>query len=646
MNLSDTGIKDVRWWEDDNATKRALIVCDVAARIWRDQAPAREGMLRAARMYGSLPMMGLSPKLYRQRTMMRGRRLALNLIKAVINTYTAMVTKDVPKISFVTSGGDDALQRRAKRLEKFVDGTFYDQRFQTSCAYQLVRDSALFDFGVVKFFCDESDPDHPRVGLERNLPWEWLYDDQESADGSPPNGYHVKFGDRRAFAADVRRGKYGKPNPRLAAAIEMSGTSGFDDMAEAFDAVNLVEWCTIIEAWHLPPDKNTPGRHVIAVVGVDECVVDEEYTWNRFPCELLYRERPIQGVHGESLADELAPIQIEISRLLLQIQRAQMYAVGHWLVEENSRVNTNAIDDVTASIIRYAGTRPEYEAVSPVAPDVYAHLDRLWNRGFEVVGVSQMNSAGQKPAGLNSGKAMLVYADVTSNRFKPCYAEYQDFFMRVAQQILHWAANIAERHPNFSVKAPGKMMADVRWADANLREEEYVMDMFPTNKLADEPAARLSQVQDMMNAGMITPEDGRRLLDMPDIEAINSYESASYDNTMEAARRIIEEGKYFGPVGQMDLADAVKRMQQVFLKARFDGVKPDRLDMLDRWIQEAKEQLDELQPPPPPPQPGPPGPPGPGAPPPPGGPAPMQTAIQANLRRIQAHRAAEAMVGA
>lgn len=641
---------DVTWWLDDNESDRARIICDVAARVWRDQQPSREAMLRSARMYGNLPMMGLTPKLYRQRTMGRGRRLSLNIVKAVVNTYTAMVTKDQPKVSFVTSGGDDELQRKAKKLEKFVDGTAYDQSLKSK-SYQLVRDSALFPFGVVKFFKDYSSK-KPRVGMERTLPWEWLFDDQEAADGNPPNGYHVKFCDRRAFADKVRRGAFGeKPNPKLAAEIEAGTTQGFDDLGESFEQVNLVEWCAVVEAWHLPPDASTPGRHTIAVVGVDEPVIDEEYTWPRFPCEILYRERPLQGVHGESLAEEVAPIQVEISRLLMLIQRAQMYVVGHWVVEENSRINTNAIDDVTASIIRYAGTPPRYEAPNTVANDVYSHLDRLWNRAFEIIGVSQMLSSGEKPAGLNSGKAIQTYADVTSTRFKPNYAEYQDWYMRVGQQILHWAAEIAKDHPDFEVRAPGRMMEAVKWADVHLREEEYVLQMYPTNKLADDPAARLSQVQEMLNAGMLDPDDGRRLLDMPDIEAANSYKQASYDNVMEAARRIIEEGEYFGPVYQMNLAPAIARMQEVYLKARFDRVSPERLDLLDRWIVEAKEQLKEIKAEeaamnPPAMPPGPPmGPPmgDPGMAPPPGPTLPEQ--VQANVQSMQAQQAASQMVG-
>lgn len=620
----ESGNNDTTWWTEDNESRRAEIVCDVASRLWRDQASTREGMLRAARMYGSLPMMGLSPRLYRQRTMSRGRRLAFNVVKSVVNTYVAMVTKDKPKVSFITSGGDDAMQRRAKRLEKFVDGTCYDQALHIQ-AYQCVRDSALFTFGITKFFKDKIDPDKPRVGIERTLPWEWLFDDQESANGKPPNAYHIKFMDRRAVAVD---------NPDLAGEIMLAGGGGFDDVGESVDQVNLVEWCVVVEAWHLPPNAKTPGRHTICVVGVDTPLEDEEWTYPRFPAEILYRERPIQGIHGESLADELGPIQVEMSRLLMSIQRAQMYAVGHWLVEENSNVNTKQIDDVQASIIRYRGTPPTFHAANAVASDVYAHLDRIWGRAFELVGVPQMNAAGQKPAGINSGKGLLVYAEVTSTRFKPCYAEYQDWYMRCAQQIIHLAADIAEDHKDFTVRAPGKMMDAIKWADVHMREEEYVLQMYPTNFLAEEPAAKLDQVQVMLNSGMIPDaREGRRMLAMPDDEAARSYEDASYDNTMEAARLIIEKGEYFAPIGQMDLKDAIRWMQMIFLKARFNKVPQDRLDLMTRWIDDAKDQEDQMMAAQPQPQ---------GAPPPQQGLAPH---VHADVQRMQAHAAAQQLTG-
>jgi hypothetical protein len=596
--------EDCAWWTKQNESRRAEIISDVTTRLWRDLEPMREMMLTAARLYGNLPTLGLSPRLYRQRqTGANRRRLSLNVIKSVVDTYTALICKDQPKMSFVTNGGDWSLQRRAKLLEKFVDGVNYEQELHMQ-AQQVVRDSALFGIGFVKLYADEDDEDDPHVAMERVLPWELLVDDQEACHGKPQSLHQVKFVDKRALMQEY---------PDHAADIMAAGAGTFMDFGEGFDGVNIVEWVAVIESWHLARTaKSGDGRHCISVG--QALLEDDEWTERKFPFESLYRQRPLQGMWGQSLADELAPLQVEIARLLQLIQRSQMTAVGHWLVEENARINTNAINDVVGSIIRYTGAQPEFKAFQPVSNDVYAHLDRLWQRAFEVVGISPMAAQSQKPAGLNSGRAMLVYADVQSQRFQPSYREYQEFYRRMALQSIHLARQIDERHPGYRVKTTGKsMMKTVAWADANLKDEEFELKLLPTNKLADEPSARLEIVQGMMNSGMISPEDGRRLLEMPDLEAFESYENASYDNIMRAAEEICENGRYYGPEPYMNLADAIKRMQMCYLKARLDNVPEDRLELMRRWIDEA---VALAQPPAPPPQlpPGGDQPPGPGAP--------------------------------
>ena len=333
--------QDMCWWAEHNKERRAEIIYDISGRLWRDLQPCRDMMLTAARLYGNLPTLGLSPRLYRQRQVgANRRRLSLNVIKSVVDTYTSLICKDQPKISFVTSGGDWSLQRRAKLLERFTDGTFYDQDMPLQ-AQQVVRDSALFGIGFVKLYADENDPDDPRVGMERVLPWEVLIDDQEAAYGKPQSMYHVKFVDKRALMAEYpdRRGD-----------IWTAGSGLFEDLGEGFEGVSMIEWVAVVESWHLPrTTKSGDGRHCISVG--QTLLEDEEWEERKFPFEALYRQRPLQGVWGQSLADELAPLQVEIARLLQLIQRSQMTAVGHWLVEENARINTNAINDVVGSII-------------------------------------------------------------------------------------------------------------------------------------------------------------------------------------------------------------------------------------------------------------------------------------------------------
>jgi hypothetical protein len=39
-------------------------------------------------------------------------------------------------------------------------------------------------------------------------------------------------------------------------------------------------------------------------------------------------------------------------------------------------------------------------------PEVYNHLDRLYQRAYEISGISELSATGKKPAGLESGAAL------------------------------------------------------------------------------------------------------------------------------------------------------------------------------------------------------------------------------------------------
>ena len=627
---TDQGLmaRESRWWAEES--RRAERLVDVAGHCYRALEQTRLAMATQARMYSNMPIIGLTPKLYRHRApTSKMNRLTYNLVKSVIDTYVSLITKDRPKVTFVTSGGDWSLQQKAKLLEKFVTGIFYENDLN-EIAPQVVRDSGIWGMGVVKCYLNEDGP-RPEIKIERIFPHELLVDDQDAFYGDPQSIYHYRYIDRYALIE-----KY----PDHAEALKTAGTTGFTDSANqgTETGTQLLDQIICVEGWHLPSYSGAgDGRHSIAAGKV--LLEDEEYDRDYFPFAMLYRQKPLHGIWAQGIADELSPLQIAISWLTQNIQRSQRLAVGHWMIEENSRINTNAINDVVASIIRFAGVKPEYIAYQPVSSDVYAYRDKLISNGYEIIGVSQMSAASQKPPGLNSGKAMLVYADVQSQRFQPCYREYQNWHIDLAHQIVHLAREAEEKYPGFKVKATGskQMMKVVKWADANLEDEEFTLELYPTNQLADDPAAKLQVVQDMINAGLIDPAAGKRLLDMPDLESLESFENASYDNVMRAYDNIVEDGYYFGPEPYMNLQESIRIMQMCYLKARLDNVPPMRLELIQRWIEEAVGNLPA--PPPAPPAPAP------GAAPPPGTAAGLEAHTAMDVQRQLAHQAAQNQVG-
>ena len=599
-----TDVKDARWWLDEFEDTRAQHVMAVAGQTYKDSESLRQGMGRWASLYANDPVINLqlgfsSRARARSSVAVRTAPLALNAVKAVSDTYVALITRDRPKVSCVTSGGEWDLQRKAESLEKFVEGVLYENdayRLATQLCYDVVK----FGQGIVKV-ADER-PRQTRIKIERILPSELLVQSDDALYGEPQCMMQMKRIDRLILQ---------ELYPKFADKLQTGGSDfgAVVTQASSIFSSDQFDFVVVVEAWRLPQGEGVPGRHSICCG--DVTLLDEPWTRATFPFEFLYRQQPGEGVWGLSLAQELSGLQLALNKLLRDQARAEALVVGHYLVDANTEVNTGHISDRIGGFIKFRGNPPTYVAPPPYSDQSSQKLAYLWGKCFETIGVSEAAATSQKPAGLNSGKALQVYADVQSQRFEPSYAEYQHFFLRLARQIIACARDMDE---SFYVRAAGKQtMATVRWADVGgLEDHEFDLKLYPTNALADDPAARIQQVQDLMTAQLLDPKAGRRLLDMPDLEEFSSYENASYNMTMRVVTEILHEGRYIGPEPHMDLAEAVKLVQLAYVKARFENAPEDRLELLDRWMSAAQAIL---APPPPPPGAGaPPGPPTPGAP--------------------------------
>jgi hypothetical protein len=241
-----------------------------------------------------------------------------------------------------------------------------------------------------------------------------------------------------------------------------------------------------------------------------------------------------------------------------------------------------------------------------------------------------MSAQSLKPAGIDSGEAMRTYADVTTQRFEPCYRLLQDFTLEVARKELAFARDIAEDHPGYEVKAMGKgAMAVIRASDALLSDNEFGIELDATNAMADELPSRIQQVNDLAAMGALTTTTVRRLVSdgNADLEAELALEDASRNLVMKILDAIQDEGEngYEPPDPGMQLDDlpdgtpgAIRLSQLIALKAQNEGLDDERVNLLYRWSAQAVG-LKQIATPPmvsgpggspmPPPPPGPQGPP-------------------------------------
>jgi hypothetical protein len=212
-----------------------------------------------------------------------------------------------------------------------------------------------------------------------------------------------------------------------------------------------------------------------------------------------------------------------------------------------------------------------------------------------------MSAAGQKDPTLKSGKAQLVAMDVEDSRYTDFVQSYEEFCLDEAELLEDVARETGATQTMYVGK---KEVEIVDLAKIDLDRDKYVRKCFPTSALATAPAQRMEQVQNLANAGWITPADAKRMLDFPDLEQASELDTAPYDIVMESLDNMLESGEYRAPIPQMDLKMAVGLSVNYYLRARvrFKAAPPENLDLILRFMSEASALLNPPQEQPPQPE--------------------------------------------
>ena len=570
-----TGQLDPKWWQHpkEELHNHAMSCC---RSIEDRQSYRRRRNVMHARMYSNQFLAALGSNIYARPQIPTAQetRVTLNVIKACIDTTSAKIAKNRPRPLFLTERGSQPQRERAKKLTQYISGAYRQQRVYEK-GQLIFRDAGIFGTGFMKLI---TDLDRKQIVAERVLPDEVIVDDIEALYGEPRTLYHRKWM-QREVVLDLW-GSDEKVRAQILA-CEAGGEQIKPDMSPQGDMLYVVE------CWHLPSGKEaTDGKHAIVIQNCT--LLEESYKKDYFPLFRFYWTPPVIGYYGGGIVEEIAGIQIEINKLLRDIQQAQhkMCAPQIWI--ENATHVAKPITNEIGSINRYTGQPPIFYSPGAMAAEVYNHVWSLYKRAFEIVGVSELSATLKKPAGLESRPALREYNDIETERFAITGQAWERFFMDIARGWIDMTRDLFEEAGEVTMNVPGKgFIETIDWEECDMDADEYVMDVFPTALLPSLPAGKLDRVKDLIDMGMIDKNVGASLLDFPDIEAAMSLETASLENIDRAIDAIIQDGKYYPPEQFMDLATAVKRAQQAYLRGQFEGVEEDKQEMLRRWINQA-----------------------------------------------------------
>ena len=578
-----------RWWLANKKNLYQELFAYVSKLDSRQQYRVADN-LTFARLYGNYDHVGLDAFNYSRAVSSYNvsNRVTLNVVQSMVDTVVSKVTKNKPKASFLTSGGDFSLQSKAKKLTKFVEGIFSFTDFYQLAALAF-KDSCIFGTGCLKIFVENGE-----IKAERVFIGEIKIDDIESYYGKPRQVHQEKW-----LPKDVVKAMF--PGFEL----EIDNASYPDEKTfQNVQGSRLKDMVRVIESWHLPSGPNAKdGKHTICISTAT--LLDEPYYKDYFPFVFFrWNTRPV-GFFGQGLAEQLQGIQLEMNKILRTIQVSMdLVSVPKLLVEASSKIVSSHLNNRIGGVIKYAGTPPQYAPLGGIPGELFSHLDRLFSRAYEIAGVSQLAAQSQKPAGLDSGKALREFNDLETERFMSVAKRYEKCFMDAAEIMIETAKDLYELKGDYKVKAKdGKFIDTISWKDVNMDADKYMMQIFPTSALSSTPAARLADVQDLLAAGFIDKEDALKLLDFPDLEAAMNLLNADSNNLERLIETMMDEGKYFPPEPYQNLENAVRKVQQAYLLYRMQGAPEDRLELLRQFMEDCQNLIEKAAQPEGPPMP-------------------------------------------
>jgi hypothetical protein len=572
-----------KWWDEEENVYNH--VWDLYDRMKTHQAFRSTNNLRFARLYSNLDLLGLKAGQYARVTDPKAyqkSRVTYNVIKSCTDAATAKIAQNKPRPVYLTENGSFNEQLRAKRMNQFILGMFEqigtgtgEDRTMYGLGRQCFRDGCVFGTGVINFFDQDNE-----VKAERNLCEEVIVDETEGMYRKPRQLHRSRF-----MSREVLLDLYPKQAQKI---LELPGV---DESVSTFETTaDMVE---VLESWHLPSGPNAnDGRHLISTRNCDLMPI-EDYEDDFFPFLFMRWNHRLLGFYGMGLAEELLGIQLEINKLLRNIQIAQhLMATPQIWLEYQAKTVKKKINNAMGGIKYYTGRPPIFMTPQAMNAEIYQHLERLYQRAFELTGISLLTATSKKPAGLNSAVALREYKDTETERFAVQENMYEDWFVEAAEMIRKRCRKLvkAGKDPVVSYR-DGTSMKIIRFSDVDVDDSKLVVAPRPSQLLPKEPAGKLAYVQELIEAGIYDKDEAVELLDFPDTQKMNNVKLSHRRVVIKIVETMVEENKYIVPEPYINLDFAREYAQAQYAAGKIDEMPEDRLELLRRFMSDVDELI-------------------------------------------------------
>lgn len=569
------------WWEREGEDA-ANDVCAVAKGLRDRQSERRAWLALAVALYDDRLAYDLTPTGYTIERLPDAPHTVLNLVESCTDTVHAELIQSRIRTMAMPVGGDWETRKKCRDVTKFLEGLYADRRFDRT-ASAVCRDSIVLGTGIVRVLVEDG-----KVQLERVMPWEIWVDEREGYYGTPQTIYQLRYVDRRVLA---------KRYKDHADIIETARSDGWGWSGRGGDMVLTVE------SWHLPstPDAGD-GKHVIAIEGA--LLFEEEWDHDWFPLVFMHWKTPMAGFWGSGLAASMYELQCDLNRTVEAVQIGQRLNTWPRMgVDRRAKINTEDFTDEPGTFFEYTEYEPKPLIWPAVPAEIYNWIESNKGWAYQLTGVSMAAARSERPAGLSSGRAIQLNADLQSKRFLDVARAYEqmhlDVGLTVVRVLEHHAAN-DNRDIEVTYRGRFGKAERIKWSRAKLDENSFVIRLYPVSLLPSTPAGRVDQIGELMRsgyaqqAGVPTPLI-LRALDNPDTESLLGPISAAYDLAEMQCEKILDGENPRPPEGFWNLSVTLLVGTLTYQQWLTWDVPEEFLDELREWLDLVRVALERSQ---------------------------------------------------
>jgi len=509
-----------------------------------------------------------------------GIPITVNASRSCVDTVCAKLTMHDPMPRILPLDAPESTHEKAELLQKFLIGAMAATDLEGETRKAL-RDSCIYGTGVLRV--DEGDG---TVRVKRVHPYKVVVDDNAALDGPPTT---IMLRDHWSKGRILRTFGTGK-DASLKTALAAARSKEHKSATVRRDLVQIVEA-------HYKPESG-PGRRVVALNNFT--LVDEEWT-DDLPYEVHRWQDPDQGWHGIGLVEEILPIQSELNELSQKIQlNMALLATPYVLVPLGSKIDDGSLEEVKdARIIEYSGAvPPRVETPPAMHPQVFQERNTLYDRAYELSGVSKMSAQSERPGAIRAALAMMTLQDVESQRFSQQSKKLERMRCGIGRLMIQAGrrlANTGDKGKSWSVKGAAKgFVQKITWSEVSMKDDRFDLQIQPQSSLPYQAAGRIEQVIRLSERGIINPAEARDLLKMPDLAKWEKLANAPMDDLQRLFEHMSSTGELIEPHDFQDLQLGKRLCVGYWSRARIEG-NEEGANALEGWLNLAEPSISAEQ---------------------------------------------------